>query len=197
MIKNYDILVLETNIRMIIDYDILKQYGFFLQEYVKEHYLEGCKAGFIKPVPLKDDKHILFINTQTKNKDIIIKTYFKCLSFAKIVNVKTICFVVNTNINNAILKSVIESWEQMSYLDYNFHIDMIYKNKIQDENIKSFEWFETGFIQKIYFETYDYMVNLNEDNVLVRNENYPIIKLSNVDLDIINFYNEINFEYID
>ena len=193
---NYDIFVLETDTRMIIEENVKKKFGFFIQDYVKEHYLEGCKPGFIKPVSLPNNKHILFINTSTKNKNLIFETFFKCLSFAKIVNTKHIVFLITNH--TSILHSVIHWWDNISYLDYNFCTEIIYKKK-QDikKHIKIKYSFETGYIQKIYFNTYEYIKKLHSDNLLVRNENYPIIDLNKEDMEIIDFYNEINFDFVD
>jgi len=193
---NYDIFILETNTRMILEEDVKKEFGFFIQEYVKEHYLEGCKPGFIKPVPLPNNKHILFINTLTKDKNLIFETFFKCLSFAKIINAKHVVFLITNHFS--ILHSVIHWWDNISYLDYNFCIEIIYNKKRDIKKCNKIKYsFETGYIQKIYFKTHEYIKKLHSDNLLVRNENYPIINLNKEDMEIINFYNEINFDFVD
>ena len=193
---NYYIFVLETNTRMIIEENIKKKIGFFIQEYVKEHYLEGCKPGFIKPVPLSNNKHILFINTFTKNKNLIFETFFKCLSFAKIVNAKHVVFLITSHFS--VLHSVIHWWDNISYLDDNFCTEIIYNKKQDIKKHNKIKYsVETGYIQKIYFKTYEYIKKLHSDNLLVRDENYPIIDLNKEDMEIIDFYNEINFDFVD
>lgn len=190
--ETHDVIILETNPRMIVAEKVKQKFGFFIQEYVKEHYLEGCKAGFIKPVPLPSNKHILFINNVTKDKNSIITTYLKCLSFAKIVNAKHICFLVTRKF--ASLHSTIYWWNNISYLDYNFHIDVLSeKYKIKSTKRKIKYLIETGFIQQIYFETFNYIQKLAKDNLLVRNEKYPIIDLNKDDMEMVSFYNEMNF----
>lgn len=191
MLKQYELFVLETNERMIINNDIKKQYDSSIQEYVKEHYLEGCKNGSIKPVPLKNDKHILFINIKTPNKELNVKAYFKCLSFAKFVDVNSICFIINNEYDIPLLNTVLLSWKNTSYLDYHFNCDIIFKHKIQNKKENFYHLFETGFIQEIYFNTYTYLENLHKDNILVRNEDYPKIKLNKDDKEIIEFYFEL------
>ena len=106
--EKYDLIVLETNERMIMNDYINRKYGFFLQEYIKEHYLEGCKPGYIKPTPIRN-KHIIFINTDSKYSHLITETYFKALSFAKIVGVKRVCFEVESDRHFKLLTSAIES----------------------------------------------------------------------------------------
>ena len=189
--EKYDLIILETNERMIMNDYINIKYGFFLQEYIKEHYLEGCKPGYIKPTPIAN-KHILFINTDSKYSHIITETYFKALSFAKIVGAKRICFEVKSNKHFNLLSCVIHSWHNLSYIDYKFKIYIEYLNYTSHKTRNIKRIYETRYMQNLYFQTYMYIKILRNDNILVRYENYPIINLSQDDITIMEVYEEID-----
>lgn len=188
--EKYDLIVLETNERMIMNEYINRKYGLFLQQYIKEHYLEGCKSGYIKPTPIAN-KHILFINTNSKYSHLITETYFKALSFAKITGTKKICFEVKSDRHFKLLLYAIHSWHNLSYIDYKFKIYIEYLNYDSNKSHNIKRIYETRYMQKLYFQTYMYVKILRNDNILVRNENYPIIKLNNDDITIMEIYEEI------
>lgn len=189
--EKYDLIVLETDERMIMNDYINRKYGFFLQEYIKEHYLEGCKPGYIKPAPISN-KHILFINTNSNYSHLITETYFKALSFAKIVGAKRICFGVRTNRHFNLLSYVIHSWHNLSYIDYKFKIYISYSKYDSRKTYNIKQIYETRYMQNLYFQTYMYVKLLRNDNILVRHEDYPIIKLSHDDITLMEIYEEID-----
>lgn len=189
--EKYDLIILETNKRMIMNVYINRKYGFFLQQYIKEHYLEGCKPGYIKPTPITN-KHILFINTDTNYSHLITETYFKTLSFAKIVGTKRICFEVKSDRHFRLLIYAIHSWHNLSYIDYEFKIYISYSNYDSSKSPDIKQIYETRYMQNLYFQTYMYIKILRNDNILVRHENYPVIKLSYDDITIMEVYKEIN-----
>lgn len=189
--EKYDLIILETNKRMIMDDHINRKYGFFLQQYIKEHYLEGCKPGYIKPTPITN-KHILFINTDTNYSHLITETYFKTLSFAKIVGTKRICFEVKSDRHFRLLIYAIHSWHNLSYIDYEFKIYISYSNYDSSKSLDIKQTYEIRYMQNLYFQTYMYIKILRNDNILVRHENYPVIKLSCDNITIMEVYEEIN-----
>lgn len=189
--EKYDLIILETNERMIMDDYINKKYGFFLQQYIKEHYLEGCKPGYIKPTPIAN-KHILFINTNSNYSHVITETYFKALSFAKIVGAKKICFEVKSDRHFNLLSCAIYSWNNLSYVDYKFNIYISYLNYDSRKSRDIKRIYETRYMQNLYFQTYMYVNILRNDNILVRHEDYPIINLSRDDITLMEVYEEID-----
>ena len=73
---------------------------------------------------------------------------------------------------------------------FKIYIEYLNYDSSKSRNIKRI--YETRYMQNLYFQTYMYVKMLRNDNILVRHEDYPVIKLSHDDITLMEIYEEID-----
>lgn len=213
------IIVFTTNERLILNQDIyLKlQYPNTIQEYLKEHYLEGCKFGKIKLTPsFNQNLNIQYIFISERKKSDIytrdlndyIHMYIKIFSAISFLGVENLYLTSKNNFMTFIILSAIKLYNLTFKVDFTINIYTTYNETEYASHNKGWSLFndfdsiyvyiEQDIIIEIYTKTYVELSKLHEYNVDSRQENYPIIKPFKSDILILEYYlnktNEIIIE---
>lgn len=203
------IIVFTTNERLILNQDLhLKlQYSNTIQEYLKEHYLEGCKFGKIKLTPsFSQNLNIQYIFISERKKSDIytrdlndyIHMYIKIFSTVSFLGVENLYLTSKNNFMTFIILSAIKLYNLTFKVNFTINIYTIYDETEYASHSKGWSLFndfdsiyvymEQDIIIEIYTKTYLELSKLHEYNVDSRHENYPIIKPFKSDILILEYY---------
>lgn len=193
-----DVIVIPTNERLLLNGYNMKYTKLTnkltlidnqLQNYLKEHYLEGCLPGYIKPAPINFNRfHNILFYVPSENLNVNVLSYIKCLSFIQLTKYNKISFQVDSEIDLIPMLCSFYLWYKTN-IKTNFVIELCYNrdNDVLEKYITDTEFLtdlneiynlddmEDITTVRVFYNYCNYLLDLRKDNKICRNEIYPYI----------------------